>query len=74
MTQHCTDSGSAFLNEARAQAFELIRALSSRDGRSRKLCLWLRKSPKWGAFLMALIATNTLVAVVAWFVVAAIRG
>jgi len=74
MTQHCTGSGSSFLNETRAKAFDLFRAVSSHDGRAREVRLWHSKTPKWGAFLMALIAINTLVAVVAWFAVAAIRG
>jgi hypothetical protein len=74
MTQRCTDSGSSLLNEIRVKAFDLFRAVSSHDGRARKVRLWHSKTPKWGAFLIALIATNTLVAVVAWFVVAAIRG
>ena len=74
MTQRCTDPGNSFLNETRAKAFDLFRAVKSHDGRGRKVRLWHSKTPKWGGFLMALIATNTLVAVAAWFVVAAIRG
>jgi hypothetical protein len=74
MTQRRTGFGSSFLNETRAKAFDLLRALSSHDGRAREVRLWHSKTPKWGAFLMALIATNTLVAAVAWLAVAAIRG
>jgi hypothetical protein len=74
MTQRCTNSGNAFLNETRAKAFDLFRALRSRDGGGGKVRQWRTETPMWGAFLMAVIATNTILAVAAWFAVAAIRG
>ena len=73
MTQFCPESGSTFLNETRAKAFDLFRAVTSHDGRARKVRLWHSKTPKWWVFLLALIAADTLMAVAAWFVVAAIR-
>jgi len=74
MTQYCPDSGNKCLNETRAWPLDLFRSVRSHDGRPRKAGPGHSKPPNRPAFLIAVIAINTLVAATAWFVVAAIRG
>ena len=73
MVQRCTDSGSALLNETRAKALDFFKAVTSVD-RRRRLRVWQANAPRWGVFLLLLLAINTIVAVAGWLVVAAIRG
>ena len=74
MMQYCPDSENKCLNETRAGPLDLFRSVRSHDGRPLKRGLCHSKPPKWAAVLLTLIAINTLVAVTAWLVVAAIRG
>lgn len=73
MMQYGPDSGYKSLNETRAGPPNSFRSVKSHDGLPRKPGLWRSRPPNRAAFLIVL-AINTLVAVTAWFVVAAIRG